>query len=199
MMRAYQGWRLWMAAVVLCAAAVAGQPSTSKPSSSDSAELARDDFNQLVRPILSAHCFKCHGPDSTARKAGLRLDRRETATATLESGSVAIVPGKPEASEVVRRIFAADESVRMPPASANKPLSGEQKQILRRWIAQGAEYRPHWAFVPPKPSPLPKIKQADWPRNAIDDYILARLEAAGLPASPQADPYTLVRRVYLDM
>src|SRR5262245_9026413 len=157
------------------------------------------DFNRDVRPILSAHCFKCHGPDAKVRQAGLRLDQRTGATATLDSGAVAVVPGKPDDSALVRRIFAADEAERMPPASANKPLSPQQKQILRHWIAEGAEYQPHWSFVPPKQVPLPKRIQADWPRNAIDYFVLARLEAAGLRPSPPADPYTLVRRLYLDL
>ncbi len=164
-----------------------------------SAARGAEDFSRDVRPILSAHCFKCHGPDDKARQAGLRLDQRAGATTTLDSGAVAIVPGKSDASELVRRIFAADESERMPPASANKPLTPEQKETLRRWIAEGADYQPHWAFVPPKQAPLPKVKQADWPQSPIDYFVLARLEAAGLSPSPPADAYTLIRRLYLDL
>ncbi|MBI3468190.1 MAG: hypothetical protein HY000_34730, partial [Planctomycetes bacterium] len=107
------------------------------------------DFARDVRPILTRHCFKCHGPDDRQRQAGLRLDVREAATAAAKSGKRAIVPGKPQESELVRRIFAADEGEAMPPASTRNPLSDTQKDVLRRWIAQGAEYKPHWAFVAP--------------------------------------------------
>ena len=163
------------------------------------AEPVAPDFNREVRPILSAHCFKCHGPDDKVREAGLRLDQREVATAKLESEATAIVPGQPEKSEVVRRIFSADEEELMPPPAANKALSAEKKDVLRRWIAAGAPYAPHWAFVPPKQASLPTVKQIDWPRNPIDHFVLARLEAAGLAPSPPADKYTMVRRVYLDL
>ncbi len=163
------------------------------------AEPAAPDFNREVRPILSAHCFKCHGPDDKVREAGLRLDRREAATAKLESEAIAIVPGQPEKSELVRRVFSTDEAELMPPPAANKALSAQQKDTLRRWIAAGADFASHWAFVRPNQAPLPKIKQADWPKNPIDHFVLARLEAAGLAPSPPADKYTLVRRLYLDL
>jgi len=163
------------------------------------AEPAAPDFNREVRPILSANCFKCHGPDEKVREAGLRLDRRDLAIAKLESEATAIVPGQPDKSELVRRIFSDDESERMPPPTANKTLSAAQKEVLRRWIVTGAEYASHWSFVAPKQSPLPPVKRADWPQNAIDHFVLARLEAAGLAPSPPADKYTLIRRVYLDL
>jgi hypothetical protein len=157
------------------------------------------DFNREVRPILAAHCFKCHGPDDKVREAGLRLDQREGATAKLESEATAIVPGQPDKSELVRRVVSADEGEVMPPPAANKPLSAEQKAILRRWVEEGAEYAPHWAFVAPLQAPLPKVTQSDWPQNPIDHFILARMEAAGLRPSPPADRVTLIRRVYLDL
>jgi hypothetical protein len=157
------------------------------------------DFTHDVRPILSRHCFKCHGPDDKARKAQLRLDVRDVAIGEARSGLHAIVPGKPGESELVRRISSDEEGEVMPPPATKNPLSDAQKLMLRRWIAEGAEYKPHWAFVPPRQAPLPKVRQADWPRNAIDHFVLARLEAAGLRPSPQADRYTLVRRVSLDL
>jgi len=157
------------------------------------ARAADVDFTRDVRPILSRHCFKCHGFDDKARKAKLRLDVREGATKKV------IVPGKSDESELVRRIFATDADQVMPPPVTKNPLTDAQKQLLKRWIADGAEYKAHWAFVPPKQAPLPKVKQADWPRNAIDHFILARLEAEGLKPSPRADRYTLVRRLYLDL
>ncbi len=158
-----------------------------------------DMFNNDVRPILAKHCFKCHGPDDKARKAKLRLDQRDAARRGGRSKQPAIVPGHPEQSELIRRIFAEDEGEIMPPPTTKNPLTEEEKQILKRWIAAGAEYRQHWAFVPPKQVPLPKVKQTSWPRNPIDYFILARLEAEGLKPSPEADRYTLVRRLYLDL
>jgi hypothetical protein len=157
------------------------------------------DFTRDVRPILSQHCFKCHGPDDAARQAGLRLDRRAAAVAKTESGAIPIVPGKPAASELVRRIATGDPDEIMPPPAANKPLSDGQKRILREWIAAGAPYERHWAFLPPVRTPRPAGAGSEWSRNAIDDFILARLSAAGLEPSPPADTYTLVRRVYLDL
>ncbi|HUE17502.1 MAG TPA: DUF1549 domain-containing protein [Planctomycetaceae bacterium] len=157
------------------------------------------DFTRDVRPILSEHCFKCHGPDDAARQAKLRLDRREAALAKTESGGTPIVPGKPDASDVVRRIVSHDPDEMMPPPTANKPLSEEKKRILRDWIACGAQYKAHWAFVPPKQAVPPRVADSAWPRNAIDRFILARLESVGLKPVPEADRYTLVRRVSLDL
>ncbi len=158
-----------------------------------------DTFNSKVRPILARHCFKCHGPDERARKSKLRLDQRDDALRGGRSKQPALVPGHPEKSELIRRIFAEDEGEIMPPPHTKNPLSMEDKQILKRWIAEGAEYRLHWAFVPPKQQPLPAVKQTSWPRNPIDYFILARLEAEGLKPSPEADRYTLARRLYLDL
>jgi hypothetical protein len=158
-----------------------------------------DAFNSQVRPILARHCFKCHGPDEKARKAKLRLDQRDAALAGGRSKQPAIAPGHPEQSELVRRIFAEDEGEIMPPPHTKNPLTEEDKQILKRWIAEGAEYRRHWALVPPKQQPLPTVKQTSWPRNPIDYFILARLETQGLEPSPQADRYTLAGRLYLDL
>lgn len=157
------------------------------------------DFARDVRPVLSTHCFKCHGRDEDKRQAGLRLDMRDSATSAVDSGTVPIVPGKPDESELVRRIFSDDESEMMPPPDAKNPLTDEQKEILKRWIGQGAEYKPHWAFQPITRPPVPAVKDNAWPKNDVDRFILARLEAAGLAPNPPADRYTLVRRVYLDL
>ncbi|MGE5191534.1 MAG: c-type cytochrome domain-containing protein, partial [Deltaproteobacteria bacterium] len=137
------------------------------------------DFTRDVRPILSRHCFKCHGPDEKARKGELRLDVREGALKGGSTGEKAIVPGKPDDSEVVRRILSDDENEVMPPPSAKLPLTAAQKEILRRWVAQGAAYVPHWAFVAPRQAPLPKVQHANWPRNPIDHFVLAKMEEAG--------------------
>ena len=174
------------AALVTLAALAGVHPQPSAPESVD--------FNGDVRPILSGHCFKCHGPDDKQRQAGLRLDTREGAVGLLKSGRRAIVGNKPDQSELVRRILASGPT-QMPPATANKPLTDRDKWILRKWVADGAKYEQHWAFVPPKLAPLPRVKLASWPRNPIDTFTLARMEAAGLKPSPEADRCTLCRRL----
>ena len=157
-------------------------------------------FEREVRPILSRYCFKCHGPDEGQRQSGLRLDVRDGAIKSADSGKIAIVPGKLDAGELLRRINLPDGSEeKMPPASTKFELTAEQRDILKRWIAAGAEYRPHWAFVAPKKPALPKVRDTNWPRNGIDHFVLARLEAEGLKPSPQADRHTLARRVFLDL
>ncbi len=160
---------------------------------------ADDFFAREVRPILAGHCFKCHGPDDQARKAKLRLDRREDALRAGRSGHKAIVPGKPEASELVARISGDDHDTLMPPPSAKLPLSAAQKKTLERWIREGAQYTTHWAFVAPKRPAFPVLKNRTWARNPIDTFVLSRLEKEGLAPSPEADRYTLARRVALDL
>ena len=177
-----------LALALLLQGALAGSSPPSEP-----------DFNREVRPILSRHCFKCHGPDDKARKANLRLDTRSEALKAGKSGKNPIVPGKPDQSELVARILQADPDEVMPPSTAKLGLSDAQKQVLKRWIAAGANYAPHWAFRPPTQAPLPQVKQADWPRNAIDSFVLARLETEGLQPSPRAEAHTLIRRLYLDL
>jgi hypothetical protein len=162
----------------------------------------RIDFTRDVRPILSNKCFACHGPDAAERKGGidgLRLDTADGLTADLGDGSRAVVPGDPAASRLVERITADDPDVRMPPASFGKPLSPQEIDTLRTWIAQGAEFAPHWAYVRPKRPELPPVRQREWCRTPIDQFLLARLEAEGLSPSPPADRYALIRRVTLDL
>jgi hypothetical protein len=156
-------------------------------------------FNREVRPILARHCFKCHGPDDQSRKGKLRLDRREDALKPSGSGLSPIVPGRPEESELVARIFAEDEGERMPPRQAKLPLSEQDKQILKRWIAEGAEYEMHRMFQRPTRPAAPVVRDPGRPRNEIDAFVLARLEADGLRPSPEADRITLIRRVSLDL
>src|SRR5262249_42659898 len=126
------------------------------------------DFTRQVRPILSENCFACHGPDEKKRKARLRLDTKEGALGKLRDGGFAIVPGKPDESELIARITADEPSQRMPPAKSGKHLKPEQIAVLRQWIEQGAPWSEHWAFVAPKRSPLPKVANGAWPRNPID-------------------------------
>ncbi len=156
------------------------------------------DFDRQVRPILSENCFLCHGPDKGTRMVDLRLDVREGAFAPRKNG-YPVVPGKPDESLIVKRIFSNDPSFRMPPVFAHKTLTQEQKEIIRRWIEQGANWSQHWAFIPPKKSALPQVKQGAWPRNELDRFILARMEASNLEPAPEADRRTLVRRVTLDL
>ena len=156
------------------------------------------EYNRDVRPILSENCFVCHGADSGSRKAKLRLDKPEEATAKLEDGATAIVPGQPAQSEAVRRIFDAGDDV-MPPVKSHKVLTPAQKEILKRWVAGGAPYQPHWSFIAPVQAPLPKVKNAKWVRNPIDNFILARLEQEKLKPAPEADRRTLARRLSLDL
>lgn len=156
------------------------------------------EFNRDIRPIL-AKCMTCHGPDTGEGYAGLRLDAFATATKTLKDGKRAIVPGNPDESELIRRVFSSDPDVVMPPADSHKILKAEEKELLRTWIAEGAEYRPHWGFVTPTRPAIPKVKDASWVRNPIDNFILARLEMAGLKPEPEADKTTLLRRVTLDL
>ena len=157
------------------------------------------DFTSQIRPLLSDNCFKCHGPDDSARKSKLRLDRPDTAMQPAKSGKRAIISGKPDESELISRIMANDPDEVMPPPSTKKTLTPAQKELLRKWIAGGAKYQEHWAFVPPRRPALPEVKQKDWPKNAIDYFVLSRLEKEKLSPSPAADRYTLVRRLSLDL
>src|SRR5262245_38109940 len=121
-------------------------------------DAGRVGLNRHVRPTLSDERFACHGPDRHAPQAGLGLHRRDSALAELASGNRAVVPGRPERSELIARIFSPE--MRMPPASANKTLSPQEKEVLRRWIAEGAEYQAHWSFIPPTRPALPKVNDA---------------------------------------
>src|SRR5947199_6592562 len=138
------------------------------------------DYNREIRPILSKNCFACHGQDEEHRAKGLRLDLRDSALKELPDGALAIVPGDPEASDLFLRVIDEDESMRMPPRKSGNRLSKAEVDALRRWIAQGASYAEHWAFVAPADRPLPAVKDRTWPRNGIDFWILERLEREGL-------------------
>ena len=158
------------------------------------------DYNRDIRPILSDKCFKCHGPDAAAREAKLRLDVRAEALAERRSGAIPIVPRKPELSEVVQRIESRFADERMPPADSNVTLAAAEITTLRRWIAEGAEYRPHWSFSRPEQTALPGIENPKFKiENPIDRFIFARLEKENLTASPEAGKPTLLRRVALDL
>ena len=134
------------------------------------------EFHRDIRPILSSNCFQCHGPDAAARKAGLRLDRRESAQGPLRGGGFAVVPADPDASRLVERISAVDDLERMPPPESGRYLSAEQIDLLRQWIEEGAVWERHWAYMPPVRSRPVAVQDERWCRDPIDHYILARLE-----------------------
>lgn len=156
-------------------------------------ELAR-----AVQPILANHCWSCHGPDEHSREAGLRLDVRSEALAARDGSAAAIVAGDAAASAMVARIHATD-GAQMPPESFGKPLTGQQRALLIRWIDAGAPFATHWAFLPAQRPPVPPVKRGDWPRSDLDRFVLARLEAEGLEPAPEADRATWLRRVTLDL
>jgi hypothetical protein len=152
------------------------------------------DFNRDIRPILSENCFYCHGQDTNKRQAELRLDVRDSAIA-----AGAIVPKDTRASELIERINAEDPRALMPPPKSNRRLSEAQKKLLERWIGEGASYATHWAFVAPGRPEVPAVRRAEWVRNPIDRFVLARLEAEGLTPSPEADRTTVIKRLSIDL
>ena len=154
-------------------------------------------FDRDIRPILSDLCFTCHGPDESQRSSGLRLDERNGLFAERDGDSV-VSPGNPAASLLVQRIVSADPDMQMPPPGFPRRLTDRQKQLLNDWIEQGAKWTEHWAFVRPQVQVPPVTSNPGWCRNPIDQFVLARLESAGLQPSPEADRRTLIRRVTLD-
>ena len=151
-------------------------------------------YNRDVRPILADKCFQCHGPDSAARQADLRLDRRDAA---IDAG--AIEPGDPNNSSLIERILEDDASLVMPPPAIHKPLSDSEKQVLAGWILEGAAYELHWSFLAPQRPALPTVRNTAWVRTPVDPFVLAALEARGLEPAPEADRATLARRASLDL
>src|SRR5262245_57788344 len=174
--------------VVLIGKLVIAQTTQTKPV----------DFNRDIRPILSDTCFTCHGPDEQNQQAGLRLDTKEGAFAD-RGGYRIIIPGKAAESRLFQRVSAKEESLRMPPPTADRKLTQPQIELLRRWIDEGAKWETHWAYSPPKRFPLPTVKNATWVKNPIDNFILARLEREGLKASAEAEKTTLLRRLSFDL
>jgi len=170
------------------------------PSSGASARAAEplQQLSRDVRKILSANCYACHGHDVESREGELRLDVRDAAIAERD-GNSAIVPGNSAQSEVYRRIISTDPDKLMPPADSGHKLTADQIDLIRRWIDEDAEYSEHWSFVKPARPVLPSVQNRTWPRNEIDAFVLARLEAAGLQPNPEADRHALVRRLSLDL
>ncbi|MBT5017195.1 MAG: DUF1553 domain-containing protein, partial [Planctomicrobium sp.] len=155
-------------------------------------------FNRDIRPILSDKCFQCHGPDENTREADLRLDVRKEAVALRDSGQ-AISPGQPAVSELIKRINHDDPDTRMPPADFERTLTPEQRRLIENWIAQGAVYEQHWALITPQRPALPVVSNKDWSLNAIDNFILRKLQNEGLQPSPPASRERLIRRLSFDL
>ena len=179
-------WSRRLAALALAMASLAVQSAASKAE--------KLGYNRDIRPLLAENCFRCHGADSAARKAGLRLDQRAAAMK-----AAVLAPGRPGDSELVRRIFSDDADDLMPPPSMHKTLTLEQKARLRQWIAEGAEYQPHWSFIAPSRPQPPTAPDLAWVRTPIDNFVLAKLREHGLTPAPEADRRTLARRVSLDL
>jgi mono/diheme cytochrome c family protein len=179
-----------VAAVVLCLPALAAWQTPSNPPEKPV------DFNRDIRPILSDTCFACHGPEEDGRQGNLRLDTKDDAF-TDRGGYQIIVPGNSASSRLYQRISATQR--RMPPATSGRTLTPKQIELIRQWIDQGAKWQSHWAFDPPKRPAIPDVKDKTWPKNPVDNFTLARLEAEGLKPSPEADKATLLRRVSFDL
>jgi hypothetical protein len=162
-------------------------------------EAASVDYVRQIQPILARHCLACHGPDAAARQAELRLDLRESATAELPSGQVAVAPGNAAASGLVARIASGDPSEVMPPPEFGQPLAPEDRQLLQQWIEQGAAYAPHWAYQPPVWPQLPAVSDPNWPRDPLDHFVLAKLDELGWAPAPPAARTTWLRRAALDL
>ncbi len=157
------------------------------------------DYNRDIRPILSNHCYACHGPDINKVKSGLQLNSAKAAYKELKSGERAIVPGDLVESALVYHIESDDADELMPPAKTNKPLSKHKIAMLKKWIKQGGEFAEHWAYVPPKKVAVPKVSAKDFVRNDIDRFILATLKTKGLKPAGEADRRTMIRRLSLDL
>jgi uncharacterized protein DUF1553/uncharacterized protein DUF1549/cytochrome c len=191
------------AALALLSFALGARRATGARPPGDGADDATPPrYDRDVRPLLSDRCFRCHGQDESKRRAKLRLDDPADAFADHE-GSLPIVPGDPDASELVDRIGSDDSKHRMPPPSSNKkPFTPDEQKLLRRWIAAGAKYETHWSFVPPRRPPLPDLgasPHTSWCRNPIDRFVLATLEQGHVAPGPDADKETLLRRLFEDL
>jgi Protein of unknown function (DUF1553)/Protein of unknown function (DUF1549)/Concanavalin A-like lectin/glucanases superfamily/Planctomycete cytochrome C len=184
-------WIRWSLIALVGAAGAVGAPN----------DITNDpvQFNRDIRPILSERCFTCHGPDDSKRQSKLRLDLEKFAKGDL-GGHAAVVPGEPGSSEMIRRVSSNDTARRMPPAwSGAVKLKDSEIDLLTRWIAQGASWQNHWSFIPPERPDPPQVSDRVWPKNPIDNFVMARLDREGLKPSPEADKRTLLRRVSFDL
>ena len=188
MMRTFDIQAGLLAAGVLCSALTAGTASAATP--------AKIDFNRDIRPILSENCYTCHGPDAAKLKSNLRFDLKESALGKAKSGEIAVVPGAPEKSEMIRRLTTTDPDDVMPPAKEDKALKPQQVELLKRWIKEGAVWAGHWAFEPITKPAAPKAARSTAP---IDAFVQARLKTEKLKPAPEEDKARLIRRASLDL
>ncbi|MBI3415380.1 MAG: PSD1 domain-containing protein [Verrucomicrobia bacterium] len=193
-MRYFRLFRLSTLAVIFTLAVCASSPAQSAADAAVRSGGSALEFNRDIRPILSDTCFACHGPDKNQRKGKLRLDVREDAIE-----KKAIAPGRPDESELVKRIFTTVEDDMMPPPDSHKQITSAQKELLKRWVAEGAKYQAHWAYLPPQRTAAPLTKKARWIRTPIDAFILQKLESKNIQPSREADKRTLLRRLSLDL
>ena len=156
-------------------------------------------FNRDIRPLLSDKCFACHGPTAKVEDGVIRLDLRDALVKVKSDGTAVLNPGQPDKSVLIRRILATDPDERMPPPDSKKSLTKAEKELIVRWVKEGAEYQSHWGFETPQRPSLPQVKQSAWPRNEIDRFVLSRLEREKLSPSPEAEKATLLRRLSLDL
>src|SRR5690554_4152679 len=189
--------------IILVSACNSGGPKGKLASMGGTTEIVPDvvDFTFHVKPILSDRCFKCHGPDKNAVEGGLSLNTPEDAFLALgeKKDHYAIVPGDVKKSELINRIYTTDASLMMPPPESNLVLKAHEKEILKKWIEQGAEYKTHWAFLPPKDPIVPETSDSSWPQNEIDRFVLSNLEKMGLRPNEKASREKLLRRIFFDL
>lgn len=155
-------------------------------------------FSRQIRPLLSDHCFQCHGPDSVTREADLRFDRRESVLGERD-GTPVVVPGQPGVSELIARIRTSDPDLMMPPEDSGHSLTDREVELISQWVQQGAQWEEHWAWIPPRRPVPPRIPGDEWSRNAVDRFVYARLSSAGMSPAAEADRYALLRRVTQDL
>src|SRR5579864_6471800 len=204
--RLKSGFRLTGTARALCSAACLAwslillvMAPAATGSSTANAKSFHPEFDRDIRPILAENCYPCHGPDENKRKAKMRLDLQESALKALPNGDVPIVPHDVKQSAVISRISSKDPDEVMPPSKTGKKLTDQQVGWITQWIREGAVWQKHWSFVAPLRAALPPVKRKGWSRNAIDRFILARLEQEGLAPTPEADGAVLLRRLSLDL
>ncbi len=187
----------FIAAVVICLAFCLSSAMVCAADTVESEEAI--DFGRDIRPLLSDNCFACHGPGESSREGGFRLDDKESVFGEADSGEHPVVPDDLEASELYQRLITDDSDERMPPEDTNKSLTKEDIAKIASWIRQGARWEGHWAYTPPVKADLPAVRDAQWPQNPIDCFVLARLEAKSLKPAERANKITLIRRVSFDL
>jgi hypothetical protein len=178
--------------------AIAGLCASNLWAGTDAALPKTVQFNRDIRPILADNCYSCHGPDKDKRKAGLRLDTKDGLFTAIK-GDTPVVPGKPDQSDIYKRIRSHDPDEVMPQSKTGKTLSDQQIALIKKWIEQGAKYEGHWAYNPLMRPAAPEVRRASWVKTPVDNFILARLQKEGLQPSPEADRRTLIRRLSFDL